>query len=1355
MEIQPYQSFGMINNVIKKNLEFVTENEIVYVSGCNIVCFDLNKKESKFITRKSNDYHITSLSVAYKTKEEPLVCIGEYNEETKKNQISIYSLTNPKNTYTLTRDDLRWKVTTTMILKNSTNIVALSRKEGAAENVCKLSFWKYTQEKFISEVPINETVNYITFNPENFLELLICGKGYLRKWNLFINEGTLKEHPQRFLKGKQEKEHNFIRTHFFENKSFKFIVGSQEGIFYIIDNFQIIHVFDIHYREVMVRELSIQMHDLALEDIILKSNNIDTESTIKSQGSYNSLTSTRRTLANPLFNFVLFNNSHLLLTYANDPITLIRELEQSKHYKLSLHEQPEDNNTLKDKPEKKEYIRNIYRISKQIKQVLNVIHNPSLSKIIYMVELHGENNPKCLYVFNRKGEKGDELVYEREIFKEFFINESIKSMDINQRRKIILTLTESNYLRCWDYNNFMFMFKHKFKEPAFHVKSCQHNNIFGVCFEHKFTLFAFFKDKIKTFVEFDISNSYARFSKNGQYIAIAGKAVDKNVYNIHFVDTMYFNTVHVLEDIPYKVRKIKWINNDQYLVVLLDNSFIYGWKLNLTQISVTLMNRLKDYGGKNISQSIFSFAFRHIVKQEYYTDFEYDTKNKLLVLIHNRQNKLTICNKDTNSKSQVFSYDFDYIPMKIKILLEDDLLVVGTNKGGIKIYSWPFELANDGLINLHLISEVTLHTAGLNNFFFTDNMKNLITTSYDGSIYVNKVMTKRKNKLVDFSYFDEKIIKLAPKFEVFTKLSDIYQYKISEIRKKDQKAKILQQQSKEETESMKTLKQQKIQEFEIERFNIEEQKRDAIEEEEKKAKIIQMDIALLAEKNSFEVTNKKNEHEAEKKRLNDKYKNKLSLYQNEITRLKLEINNLHQDIEEKFKILSENKSEGFKKQYEAFITSYDFLKKEMDSKIKVLVKQSIQYDGAIHFNKDEYEEIFRRTEEQNTRHLNNLKKELADAEDSLKRTQMEEHTKKMELDKKINESNLVIEKNAKIKQDIILTTQRTITLQEQLLETSKNIEKIKHKFEDLTVKNKHLEQIRFVLEHRMTSLEKEKAPLEGQCQFLEKQKTNLQEEFNKLILIINYKNQTLQNKQNELKACLIQNFEVNDQLNYMQKKLSFLQKEVEGFCYKYVNLKNPKIQEIKAVTVAIGLKKFFDKNFSIAIDVELSNYKNYFQKLNEDSQNLNIANNLDLIVRDKAEEKLITDKSKYENMERHKQKVFQRMQNENTILIAECNRLRKNLHEVYTNVVEIEFKFEHLTKINPGLNKTEIVRQIKYFIKERHAQIKNYNKPIEQSDIIQNTDLVKSLGDYEHTDNLADSVRNLETMRVRKKNLTI
>jgi len=74
----------------------------------------------------------------------------------------------------------------------------------------------------------------------------------------------------------------------------------------------------------------------------------------------------------------------------------------------------------------------------------------------------------------------------------------------------------------------------------------------------------------------------------------------------------------------------------------------------------------------------------------------------------------------------------------------------------------------------------------------------------------------------------------------------------------------------------------------------------------------------------------------------------------------------------------------------------------------------------------------------------------------------------------------------------------------------------------------------------MTSLEKEKAPLEGQCLFLEKQKVNLQDEFNKLILQINLKNQDLENMQSQLRASLIQNFEINDQISYMNKKLSHL-----------------------------------------------------------------------------------------------------------------------------------------------------------------------------------------------------------------------
>ena len=83
-------------------------------------------------------------------------------------------------------------------------------------------------------------------------------KGYLRLWNVFINEGTLKEHQQRFLRGKQEKEKTFIKAQFFDKKPFLFIVGTLENVFYIIDSFQVIHELNVNYSFENIYDLNIQ-----------------------------------------------------------------------------------------------------------------------------------------------------------------------------------------------------------------------------------------------------------------------------------------------------------------------------------------------------------------------------------------------------------------------------------------------------------------------------------------------------------------------------------------------------------------------------------------------------------------------------------------------------------------------------------------------------------------------------------------------------------------------------------------------------------------------------------------------------------------------------------------------------------------------------------------------------------------------------------------------------------------------------------------------------------------------------------------------------------------------------------------
>ena len=435
--------------------------------------------------------------------------------------------------------------------------------------------------------------------------------------------------------------------------------------------------------------------------------------------------------------------------------------------------------------------------------------------------------------------------------------------------------------------------------------------------------------------------------------------------------------------------------------------------------------------------------------------------------------------------------------------------------------------------------------------------------------------------------------------------------------------------------------------------------------------------------------------------------------------MKNEFQGIKDSIEEKYNLEAEQQRVDYEQLLTDYNEKYKALREETHKSLSQLVNLSSEYDEANDKIINDYKTLITNLDQKIQMTLINNENILKEEEEKLKSAKILEEQHKEKLEQKVKDSDKLIEKNVEIKQSIINVTQRTITFQEQLLETEKNLVKIDKKLEDLIVKNKHLEQIRFVLEHRMTSLEKEKSPLEGQCAFLENQKNKLTEEFNKIILQINKNNQELENKQSQLRASLIQNYEIHDQKNYVEAKLMQLKNDIEQFLMNYQDSDEEKtLGENKATYVALNFKHLYDKFFSTSIDDELLNYQFYSQKLQEQTDKDGIANNFDLIMRNKAEEKLTTEKIKVEELIDAKERGFKRIQNENTILITECNRLRKNLHEIYMHVVDIEQRFEALTKIDPKVSKSEIVRQIKEFIRITHEKIKeNYSQT--KNDLIQ------------------------------------
>ena len=256
--------------------------------------YDLSTQKQKFILKKNDQRRITFLSVGtiktsqnnseIKTSQkagtsinpesetdnineknelkDKIICLGEYCDIEECFYLTFIKPANPILQYHVKSTEKYYLINFCSILNNTNYCISLSQRKLTNKNThnisTKISFSKYYSENFVCQEIIPEELTYCCYNPKNTIELIVCGKGYLRLWNIFINEGALKEHQQRFLYGKKEKEHNFIKAQFFEKKSFLLIVGTKENMFYIIDSFTIIHEIDMCYSFESIYDLNIQ-----------------------------------------------------------------------------------------------------------------------------------------------------------------------------------------------------------------------------------------------------------------------------------------------------------------------------------------------------------------------------------------------------------------------------------------------------------------------------------------------------------------------------------------------------------------------------------------------------------------------------------------------------------------------------------------------------------------------------------------------------------------------------------------------------------------------------------------------------------------------------------------------------------------------------------------------------------------------------------------------------------------------------------------------------------------------------------------------------------------------------------------
>ena len=1317
-----------------------------------------------------------------------IICLGEYSDGEECFYLTFVKPANPSNQYHVKSTEKFYTINFCSILNNTNYCISLSQKKlsnkaGLINISTKISFSKYYSDNFVCQETIPEELTYCCYNPKNTIELIICGKGYLRLWNIFINEGALKEHQQRFLSGKKEKEHNFIKAQFFEKKSFLLIVGTKENMFYIIDSFSVIHEINMFYSYENIYDLNIQnilnfqeSYDIGnLKEIVEGLNKTDLDDQLKKitlltnppnvnnnknprpesniiyqkEASENSIAvenmenvnnkidnktdvfkrlyvsknldfnDTKINKSNRVQYFELINDNLLFVIYEKDGCCLL--------YKIDLNKRNIDGESEEEFKKWKISDTRIIRIAKNVKEILGFSMYKPKNDIILIVDSYEKNNGGrsniSLFklkkmIVKEKNIATNMINFEYEILKGYFENYKLKFLDFQEKKQNVYIIDTNNNLKIFNLGLKKYTINNQFNQTILSLSINPSYNLFALAFEKKVTIYGLLSKAIIPFCDLDVEDPLVQWNEKGDYLVICGinkiKRKQKS-YCLYFVEAKTFNTINVFENLLNKITLIKFIDNDRYLFCLSSNSFIIGMNLRIYDDNIS-----SHEINENVAMNKFKMIFMHNPKGKNYTDIEFDPKLGLVLALEEENNKLYLMSI-LNDKKKSAGYNKIYNIFTevncnlttIKIIKELQVLLAGDKTGSINIFKWPlkdYDINEVKNINENLIFNLNIDLCPIYKLLSFRNFSNFLCVTESSNIYLFKFLIQKNPQIFsNFEYFRKNN---KPQVEMIIPPYDIYETNLDDIVNKEINVYIL----NKAMEKLKVVMDEDIQDmndlYKLEGNNMETEIKKSTENEALKYDNISNEIVELKKEMLLDTEKALDEMKMNIKNTDEKYKNKIQMYDEEIDRLKHEFQSIKDSIEEKYNTEADQQRIDYEKVLDEYNTKYKQLKEETYKSLNNLVNISSEYDEASDKIVSDYKTLISNLDQKILVTSLNNDEIIKEEKEKLKQAKILEEQHKEKLEQKVKDSDKLIEKNVEIKQSIINVTQRTITFQEQLLETEKNLVKIDKKLEDLIVKNKHLEQIRFVLEHRMTSLEKEKAPLEGQCAFLENQKNKLTEEFNKIILQINKNNQELENKQSQLRASLIQNYEIHDQKNYVETKLTQLKNDLEQFLMNYQDSDEEKtLKENRANSVALNFRALYDKFFTYPIDDELNNFQFFSMKLQEQTDKDGIANNFDLIMRNKAEEKLATEKIKVEELIDAKERGFKRIQSENTILITECNRLRKNLHEIYMHVIDIEQRFEALTNIDPKVSKSEIVRQIKDFIKITHEKIKeNYSQ---------------------------------------------
>ena len=652
-------------------------------------------------------------------------------------------------------------------------------------------------------------------------------------------------------------------------------------------------------------------------------------------------------------------------------------------------------------------------------------------------------------------------------------------------------------------------------------------------------------------------------------------------------------------------------------------------------------------------------------------DYVFDpTLNECLITSTDRRVRVY----KTNKQDVHWEFSSEYSYPCCLIIKKYDTILFGTSKGSIRACLWPIQNKyREVNINHPEFLETFVHEMKVTSLALSKDLNYLFSSSEDGSIFVSLV-TGVSNDLPiiakNYLYFNEKNI--IPK-KLYFEYNDVV-YLTDQIYESKCEA----------LKNKKSAIQNVISEFQSNKEKL-------INANSNELDKIRTELTENLEDKVKAVKEKENEKEKETKKLKTEREIQIKNIKDELNVMKRE-----------FKIKKEEKQiettklinciKVAKEKFEKKKSEIEEMRNKTNANItnclenmhQILIDKKNEIDKMIEKKKEKFNKECEKNEELYETEIRNkefgFKNFLEDFEDKKKETEneiMKKNKDNKNYNEKINEWENHLKElkinNEELMETYIFNTLKLNQMNQLLTENENKISQKEKKVKEKRLVNDRLEQLRFVLEYQIKNLILEKTPIEEQIKNFESLHSDFYKRFNLLYAELLNIGELIENN----RKCIDT---YRDELSDTKKNL-----------YRLKNL-------YKAIDVALNsiLKNKLNSKKDI-IDQIFNVYQTYLYNFNDGKKQTKIVSpemklqtkNIEKEIyhqKNNVLKELIEKRNERKKISIEKEEMMKDIRLDNQLLIQECSNIRENLEDILKNINDIEKKFIELTNNNNFLD---------------------------------------------------------------------